>query len=316
MTSTNKVKGGLPKVLVLGGLGFVGRHVCKHLSNQGVEVYSLGHGTIPDIELKSYGIMHWAEARITENSLAENFQGINFNAVIHCAGSGAVSLSFSHPIDDFHRSVTSVFASLDFVRKTQPKNTRFVLASSAAVYGNHNVVLSENARTEPVSPYGIHKRMAEMICAEYNQFFGVSASIVRLFSVYGTTLKKQLLWDAANKFKLGKSNFFGTGEEMRDWIHVTDAAALLVDAALKKQSTFEIYNGGNVHASTKNVLTQLASALGSELDLMFNGEKHIGNPSCLICSHQKACDMLGWKPQKTLETGLLEYARWFKEAHA
>jgi UDP-glucose 4-epimerase len=165
-------------VLVLGGLGFVGRHVCKHLYIQGVEVYALGHGTIPKSELGLWGISNWVEARISEEILTQNYAGVEFGAVIHCAGSGAVALSFSHPADDFHRSVTSVFSSLEFVRKMQPKHTRFVLASSAAVYGNQNIELDENALKYPISPYGMHKQMAESVCEEYSKYFALNASIV------------------------------------------------------------------------------------------------------------------------------------------
>ena len=301
------------RVLVLGGLGFVGRHLCQALSNGGAIVYALGHGTIPQSEINAWGIHHWVDSSISLDALVEHFKNIQFCAVIHCAGSGAVSLSYKQPLEDYHRSVTSVLASLEFIRTTQTKNTRFVLASSAAVYGDQNTVLTESSELKPVSPYGLHKQAAENICAEYSQYFDVKCSLVRLFSVYGAGLQKQLIWDAANKFKSANCDFFGTGNEMRDWIHIKDAARLLSVAALKDQSNFEIYNGCNQQASTSEVLTLLAESLNVNLTPSFSKEVHTGNPKDLIGSNEKAVRMLDWIPRVSLQVGLKSYAQWLHD---
>ena len=309
----NKKQSGKMRVLVLGGLGFVGRHLCLALSNGGAIVYALGHGTIPQSEINAWGIHHWVDSKISLDVLLEHFKNIQFGAVIHCAGSGAVSLAYQQPLEDYHRSVTSVLAGLEFVRTTQTKETRFVLASSAAVYGNQNTELTENSILKPISPYGLHKQAAENICAEYSQYFGVKSSLVRLFSVYGAGLQKQLLWDAANKFKIANCSFFGTGNEKRDWIHVDDAARLLSEAALKDQSDFEIYNGCNYQASTSEVLTVLAKSMRVDLTPRFNNEEHIGNPKFLIGNNEKAVKLLNWTPAISLQDGLASYAQWLNE---
>lgn len=300
-------------ILVLGGLGFVGRHLCHLLSHEGITVYSLGHGTIPNQEINDWGIKHWVNSSITLEALTEAFKHIKFSAVIHCAGSGAVSLSYQQPFDDYQRSVISVMAGLEFVRITQSQQTRFVLASSAAVYGNQSTPLSENSGLTPVSPYGLHKVAAENLCREYSQFFNVNCSVVRLFSVYGASLRKQLLWDACNKFKNGNAEFFGSGEELRDWIHVRDASSLLQKSALTEgQESLEIYNGGGFHASTREVLSQLANSLGISVDLQFNGKIHEGNPKNLIADSSRASDKLDWLPQISIEQGMMDYAKWIK----
>jgi UDP-glucose 4-epimerase len=174
-------------------------------------------------------------------------------------------------------------------------------------------VLTENSALKPISPYGLHKLAAENICAEYSQYFDVKCSLVRLFSVYGAGLQKQLLWDAANKFKSTNCNFFGTGNEMRDWIHVEDAARLLSEAALKNQADFEIYNGSNQQASTSEVLTLLANSLSVDLTPKFNNEVHTGNPKSLIGSNEKATRLLNWSPTISLQDGLMSYAKWLSD---
>jgi len=71
----------------------------------------------------------------------------------------------------------------------------------------------------------------EDLCLSYAGRWGIRTSVVRLFSVYGPSLRKQLLWDACEKFRRGDNTFAGTGSELRDWLHVKDAAALIATAA-------------------------------------------------------------------------------------
>jgi UDP-glucose 4-epimerase len=141
----------------------------------------------------------------------------------------------------------------------------------------------------------------------------VPVSIVRLFSAYGEGLRKQLLWDALNKFRNGSLQFFGTGNELRDWIHVDDAAALLALAGLSRQSTFEIYNGGFEHATTREVLTQLAVASGHDGAVLFNGETHKGNPRRLTSNVHHTMRLIDWAPAVRLQDGVARYAAWFRE---
>ena len=152
---------------------------------------------------------------------------------------------------------------------------------------------------------------SENVCRSYSRFFGVDVSVVRLFSVFGEGLRKQLLWDAMNKFSCGTNEFLGTGGEMRDWIHVEDAARLLCHAATQEQGSFEVYNGGNVKATTKDVLSRLARAAGVSLEPRFSGEAHVGNPSRLTACCGHARRKLQWSPQVELDDGLVRYADWF-----
>lgn len=308
--SSSKV---LPKVLVLGGLGFVGRHLCRVIGNKSALVYGIGHSSISKSKAKAWSVDYWVDASITFDSLVGHFKNVKFDAVVHCAGSGAVSLSYKQPMEDYHRSVTSVLAGLEFVRLTQSLDTRFVLASSAAVYGDQDLYLTEESPLNPISPYGLHKKSAEIICEEYSKYFGVKSSIVRLFSVYGIGLEKQLFWEAANKFKNGDPIFFGTGNEVRDWINVEDAARLLAFAALKNQADFEIYNGSNQIANTSEVLTLLAKYLNISSAPVFNNEVHTGNPKSLIGNNKKAMKLLGWEPYIDLKVGLAQYVSWFND---
>ena len=153
------------------------------------------------------------------------------DVIVHCAGSGSVGFSMTHPYQDFQRTVATTLAVLEYARLYAPR-ARVAYPSSAGVYGEvQKLPIAETDPLSPASPYGVHKRFAEELCASYAQHFGIAVAVVRLFSVYGAGLRKQLLWDASQKIMRGENRFFGTGEEIRDWLHVEDAASLLIAAA-------------------------------------------------------------------------------------
>lgn len=306
------VQGDRRTALVLGAAGFVGRNVCKQLAAQGFSVLGLGHGQWDEQERQTFGLSAWLDADISLTAIQTVCEGHAPILAVHCAGSGAVSHSFAAPATDFSRSVDTTLAMLEYAR-LQPQRMRVVLASSAAVYGDQgDRDITEDLPAAPMSPYGYHKVMAEQLCQSYSRFFGLETRIVRLFSVYGEGLRKQLLWDALNKFKRGTPSFFGTGEELRDWIHVDDAARLLCLAASASGVGHDIYNGGHVRANTREVLTLLAQAGQTGLEPVFSGEAHPGNPRRLTASHERAAAALGFKPQIDLQQGLQRYATWFK----
>ena len=182
--------------VVTGAAGSIGRHLCADLSRQGYQVLGLGRGSWGPAGPGKWGVSRWLRADVSAASLASLLGNDRAACYVHCAGSGAVSASFAEPLADFEKTTSSTLILLDHVRKTNPE-ARTVLASSAAVYGEqgeHDLV--ESAPRAPVSPYGVHKHAAELLCESYARFLGLSVSIVRLFSVYGEEVGKQLLWDA------------------------------------------------------------------------------------------------------------------------
>ena len=301
-------------VVVLGAAGFVGRHACRVMHVHGHSVVGVGHSDWSLEEAAHWGIERWIRSDIDLAVLRELKLDQPVAAVLHCAGSGAVSYSYLAPWDDFQRATVTTAAALEWIRGHGAERPRLVLVSSAAVYGDQgDVDCAETSIRAPISPYGYHKLSAEMLCDSYSRFFDVKVSIVRLFSVYGEGLRKQLLWDALGKFSRGDARFFGTGHELRDWVHVDDAARLLVAAALEEQEPFAIYNGGSVHATTRDILQRLADTSGFGQAPTFSGETHVGNPRRLTASSSHSRRQLGWTPTVTLAEGLDRYARWYRQ---
>jgi UDP-glucose 4-epimerase len=210
--------------------------------------------------------------------------------------------------------VGSLLEVLEFMRSE--KNTaRLIYLSSAAVYGKkNNIAIKENASLNPVSPYGFHKKIAEEICESYSKNFHLNISIVRLFSVYGDDIQKQLLWDACKKIsEAGKEvTFFGTGNETRDWIHVYDAVRLFW-AIKNSEDKFEILNGASGKKITiKKTLKIVLQEYNKHLKIVFNNVAKKGDPKYYHGNIKKA-GSFGWKPNIELDEGIKSFVNNFKK---
>ena len=299
-------------VLVTGAYGFLGRNIAAAFKSMGWRVLAVGHGEWSSDEYRGFGINQWVRSDITLEAL-NLFPG-DIDLIVHCAGSGSVGYSLQQPMDDFQKTVDSTLAVLEYMRLHQPA-AKLVYPSSAAVYGQQdNRPIREDEPLTPVSPYGCHKKIAEELCASYAGSFGLNITIVRFFSIYGEGLRKQLLWDACARLasETGKLEFFGTGEETRDWLHISDAVSLIALLA-RTGDSFVIINGaGGVKVTIREILTTLARQFGRTEPICFNGAGRPGDPHFYHADITRALN-LGWKPSVFLAEGAASYVRWFKE---
>lgn len=298
--------------LVTGAHGFLGRNVTAIFSQAGYEVHGIGIGTWSGEVPADFGIRSWHETSISLDTLET--MKCNPDVVVHCAGSGSVGFSLGHPYEDFSMTVDTTAAVLEYLRTSAPQ-AKLIYPSSAAVYGGgHQGPIGEEAPLAPASPYGVHKMIAEQLCLSAVRNAGLRCAIVRFFSLYGPGLRKQLLWDACARLVApGEPSveFFGTGAETRDWLHVRDAARLML-AASDADGDALVMNGGSGRASSVgSALEKLRDALGSAAAVCFNGEVREGDPVHLEADTQRAL-ALGWLPSVSLEEGIREYAAWFR----
>jgi UDP-glucose 4-epimerase len=279
-----------PSAMVTGAAGFIGSHVLGALVAEGYDAVAVGRGT--------------AHEQLTVRALAPLAEHLSL--VIHCAGGSSVGRSVDAPLDDFDKTVPPLAQLLELARTRQ---ARLVLLSSAAVYGHaQQFPTTEDSAPRPVSPYGTHKRICEELCASW----GVPSAVVRLFSVYGPGLRKQLLWDACKKARAGERRFQGSGLEERDWLHVDDAVALILAAARAASPEVPIINGGTgVPTSVAQVVAEVFRALGAGAP-EFAGGGRPGDPPRYLADISRA-RALGWQPRVDVASGIGQYVRWFQE---
>ena len=260
---------------VTGAKGFIGRHLSLHLSRAGIPVSGLGHGAWPELESNAWGISTWLNGEIDATGL-EFLKGISGrpSRIFHVAGGSSVGSSLSNPLEDYSRTVSSTSRLLDWMRANAPECVLLVV-SSAAVYGSkHSGPIPEDAAPDPVSPYGHHKWMMEELCRSYSENFGLPCISVRLFSVYGTWLRKQLLWDLCSHLAGGPNTITlaGTGAEVRDWIEVRDVARALDLASSCANAGSRAINGGSgIGTSVADVAAIAAKAWGGDVRIRFSG---------------------------------------------
>jgi UDP-glucose 4-epimerase len=258
---------------------------------------------------RQWGIAEWHSADIALDTLLACERP---DLIVHCAGSGSVSFSIEHPLEDHQRNVATTAAVLEFARTRAPAAS-VVLLSSAAVYGQSALVPTpETAPLEPVSPYGFNKRAAEDLCRLYATQFGLACAVVRLFSVYGSGLRKQVLWDACRKLSgNGSPRFYGTGREKRDWLHVHDAATLIEVAGKRADKTCPVVNGGTGEATTlRDLLDHVFRLLDGREAPVFTGEARPGDPG-QYCADIRVAQSWGWRPTVGWRDGVKEYVDWF-----
>ncbi len=299
---------------VTGASGFLGRHVARCLAGRGFRVAGIGYDDWCGLSPADWGMDFWKTAPVTLESLETLAKDAGEPAMVaHCAGGASVAFSLSHPHEDFHSTVSTAVDVLEFARRRAPA-VRIVYPSSAAVYGVANVLpLSEDTPLAPISPYGLHKRIVEDLFLEYSTGWNVPTALVRFFSLYGEGLRKQLLWDACNKAREGVFAFFGTGDELRDWLHVSDAAELFHLAGQNAGAQCPIVNGGTGKGhSVRDILTQMGLLWLPRMVPQFSKVSKPGDPCHLVADIRHAQSM-GFVPKVELASGLAAYVRWFRK---
>lgn len=304
-------------IWITGGKGFIGRHLARLVSGEGNQVYGIGHGAWPAGEAGTWGYVDWCNGEIETVNLSRlaKISGLP-DIVCNLAGGSSVSISLQDPREDFCRSVESISRLLEWLRRNAP-DARVVSASSAAVYGIASMrPITESAAITPYSPYGLHKAMMESLCRSYAKNFGLHIAIVRMFSVYGARLEKQLVWDLCGKLAVAGNDpvvLSGTGREVRDWLHVSDAAAMLwLARQLCDRECFTINGGTGIATSIHDLASLVCKEWGGGAAVEFSGIARVGDPPCQVADCAKGIQS-GFNPEVMLPEGIREAVNWYKE---
>jgi dTDP-glucose 4,6-dehydratase/UDP-glucose 4-epimerase len=292
------------KILVIGSFGFIGSSLKLALSEKH-EVYG---ADIFNDNSKNYTLVKNPESFV--NHIKEN----KYDLVINCSGSASVQISFNSPFDDYNLNVNNVLLHLNSIKEYAPK-TKYLLLSSAAVYGNPNVFpICENNFVAPISPYGYHKLAAENLCKEFNDIFNVQTLIVRIFSAYGPGLKKQLFWDLHQKCLISdKVELFGTGDETRDFIFIDDLVEAIKLLIINSSFENETYNIGSGYSTKiKDVAKVFFENLPKPIDYFFSNTALSGAPNNWSVNIERL-KAFGFDPHYSINKGIKKTSLWLQE---
>ncbi len=318
-------------VLVTGGAGYIGSHVCKALVRAGYfpividdlsqgHKWALGsgefyHGNILDIKFL-YGV----------------FLKYKPIAVIHFAAKSIVSESIKAPLVYYRNNVEGTLKLLRMVKIFKPRCILF--SSTAAVYGEgHSGPISESCATNPINPYGYTKLKAEKLLIRICNSSKINFIIFRFFNVAGAdiegnigelhTPETHLIPNILNLESSLKRGFVIYGSDyptadgtcVRDYIHVNDLASAHIKALgyLLSGGRSCVLNLGTQRSySVLEVLKAAENVTGKKIQYLF-GERRPNEPAVLVADSQKAYDVLNWEAKHSDIDFILQTAsKWHK----
>jgi UDP-glucose 4-epimerase len=302
-------------VVVTGASGFLGGYLVRALNDAGFGVIGIDRSPPPSPSW----FANFYELDVAYAPWSTIFADEPL-ACVHLAGAASVPYSVAYPFEDFSRLVTPTMAMINGLIAS-PCRCHVVLSSSAAVYGNPATLpITEDLEVSPISPYGVHKVVAENLLTHYARLYRFPLTVLRIFSAYGAGLRRQLFWDALRKFvdaeRAGTHavSFFGDGQESRDFVHAADVglivAALLAQDPPTAPALINVARGQEV--TIHDAVHTLREVSGVDVKITFDGVERTGDPkrwradvSRLRARHLKC--------STDLTTGLREYVEWARE---
>lgn len=309
------------KILVTGGAGFIGSHLCKRLVGRGESVVCIDnlnnyYSPLRKIEnirpLVGNPLFEFQVADIVDyDHLEEIFTRENIGKVAHLAARAGVRPSIEQPLRYRDTNVTGTVNLLALAAEFGVKN--FVFASSSSVYGkNHKVPFSEGDHVDnPVSPYAATKKSCELFCYTYSHLTPIHITCLRYFTVYGPAgrpdMAPYLFTDRI--YKEQEMTVYGPGME-RDFTYVDDIVDGTI-AALDKQLKFEIVNLGSSHPVDLDYFITVIEGLVGKKAKIIRKSPLPGDVMRTYADTTKAWKLFGYQPKISIEQGMKNFVRWY-----
>jgi len=331
------------KILVTGGLGFIGSHTVVELQNEGFEVViidDLSNSTL-DVLDKITAITNvkpsFFKIDLKDKTAVTNFFNENtIDGVIHFAASKAVGESVEKPLKYYENNIGSLIHLLQQMNAKNVNN--FIFSSSCTVYGQADELpITENAPIKPAeSPYGNTKQIGEEIIKDTTKISELKAIALRYFNPIGAHESAKIgelpirvpqnLIPFVTQTAAGLRNelsVFGSdyptpdGTAIRDYIHVVDLAKAHIIAMQRllknnQKKSFEVFNIGTGKGnSVLEVIQSFEKVTGQKLNYKFVDRRE-GDITAAYADTTIANNELGWKAKLTLEDALLSAWKWQK----
>jgi UDP-glucose 4-epimerase len=301
--------------LVTGAAGFVGQHLTSALAADGVSVAALDLPNPLSLAAKSLppGVTT-VPMNLTAGGLVGLLRDLRPDFIFHLAGHASVPDSIENPRTDFELNALATFEILEAMRASAV-SAALINASSAAVYGVGGSILHEDQEPVPTSPYGASKRTTEIYLRTYCTAYRLKGASVRVFSLYGPGLRRHVVYDLLEKFRLSPNavQLVGDGNQVRDFIYISDCVSALKLIAARGALRGEVYNvAGGSPVTINQLALELARVLGISPTLTFSGAYREGTIDRWVadCERLRA---IGFVPQVDLVEGLRRTAEWFAE---
>lgn len=309
-------------ILVTGGAGFIGSHVCDRLLKEGENVICLDNlnpSYSPKKKIKN--IQHNFDNPNFQfividiqkkEQLEQVFKNNKIDKIVHLAARAGVRPSIIKPLLYKDTNISGTLNLLELSKKYKIKN--FIFASSSSVYGNNKKIpFSEEDNVDyPISPYAASKKSCELYCYTYSHLCNLNITCLRLFTVYGPRgrpdMAPYIFTKAVYSGKTIKQ--YGDGTTQRDYTYIDDITEGII-RALKKDFRFEIINLGNSKTISLKDFINLIERLFGRKARIRRYPLQPGDVNKTYADISKAKKLLNWEPKVSIEEGMKKFIEWF-----
>jgi len=305
------------KLLVTGGLGFIGSNFILHIlknyedfeiTNVDAELYGSHKDNLNEIE--NFPNYKFVKGNITSYSLMKNLI-TDCDVIVNFAAESFVDRSISNAEPFLESNIKGVFTILEILKK---EKKRFVHISTDEVYGNlFSGSAIEETRFNPSSPYAATKASAEILINSYKITYDCDCLITRCTNNYGPRqfpeklIPKIILLAEKNK----KIPIYGSGKNLRDWLFVTDHCDAIINV-LQNGKSGESYNiSSNNEINNITIVKKILSILEKSDDLIEFVEDRPGHDFRYSMNSDKLRNELDWKPKINFDDGLKNTIDWY-----
>lgn len=306
------------KILITGGAGFVGSHLCdKYVAQQQavVCVDNFMSGNLLNVrhllDCRNFKLI---KGDIRDKALLRRTM-VDVNAVFHLAAQVHVDRSYIEPELTWDINVRGTQNILEVAKETDVE--RVIFASSSEVYGSAiDGPISEDHPLQAPHPYGASKIAADRMCHTYTKTYGMDISICRFFNTFGPRQRDQgyggVISIFARKALSGHPMvIYGTGYQTRDYIYIDDAIAAY-DLVLRKEGVAEPINFGSGKEVSIKELANIIGKLSNRPYRIVHGPPRIGEVQRLIADPKRAKELLGWEALTDIEDDLGQFVEWYE----
>ena len=324
---------GLKKILITGGAGFIGFHLSRFLLEQGYQVISIDNlNHYYEVSLKEdrlsrlicYPNFQFKKMDLVDSKALQNlFKKVKPDIVVNLAAQAGVRYSIEKPETYIQSNLIGFFNILECCRYYPVKH--LVFASSSSVYGaNKKVPYSTEDKTDqPVSLYAATKKSNELMAYSYSKLYGISATGLRFFTVYGPFGRPDMAYFSFTKKILNKEpiQIFNYGDMYRDFTYIDDIVkgieSMIFYPPIEDENgvKFKVYNIGNNHPEKlMDLVTILEKCLGKKAVIEFLPMQQ-GDVYQTYADVDTLIKDFGFKPDTSLEEGIEQFVKWYTEYH-
>lgn len=304
------------RILITGGTGFIGSHLIPKLVEKGNDVWELQRYVTGRIG--SFHRIKTVYADLTDDfAVRKAVKMAKPETVIHMAAISAVAYSYEHPQEVIEANLMGTINLAEACLRENSNVDQFMFAGTSEEYGNNGFeTQTETNQLSPASPYAVSKVASEKYLSYMKEAYDFPVTILRPFNTYGRREDYHFMIEkTVVQMLTQKVVRLIDPAPVRDWMYIDDHVGAYLTCLANKKTIGEVFNfctGKGI--AVKDTVEKIAELAGFKGEVQWNsGPQRPTESKIIIGSYEKAKQVLGWEPKWTLEEGLAQTIKWWRE---